>query len=1033
MIWNFCIRRPVLTIVVFLVAAIFGIYGLIQMPVQENPDIDFPIVSVNVVLPGAAPEIIESEIIDPLEGEINTIEGLRQLTSSSRSQTGMIIAEFELWRDIDVATQDVRDAVERARRMLPDEAEAPIVRKLDMGAQAIMWLTLTGDERWDEVRLTDYAENTIKTQVETLRGVGQIQVGGRRLYAVRITLDPERLAAHQLSVQDVVRSIQANNVDIPSGRIEGSQREFLIQVKGQFDSAEPFNDIVIAYRNDAPVRLGDVGEAADGIENDRQLARFAGQPTVGLGVVKQSDANTVELAKLLHERMTELAQDFPPGLEYHVAMDSSEYVEESIRDLATTILMATGLVVLVVMAFLRSWRGTIITAIAIPTSLLIGLAIINLLGFSINTLSMLGMILVIGIVIDDAIIVLERCYLHMEKGAEAKPAARVGTTEVAFPAIANSLALGAVFLPVAFMGGIIGRFFLEFGLTVAVTVFASTFVALTLTPVLCSRLLRHNGNTGPVVTKTERLFELLERGYHFLLRGAFAHRGQTVLAGIVVFILGVVIVIALPKEFAPMEDRSNFMVIFETPRGSALGETDKLAQQIEQILADMPEVQHQFLVVGMGQGGPGEPNRGMAFVRLVDRDQRELHQEQVMQQLRGKLGELTAGRAFVSEIGIAGAAGGSPIEVVIKHPEIETLAQQQEDVIRWMNDRPELFVGVRTNLELNNPELSIDIHREKATQLGISVADISNTLRHFFGSPTISSIERDARRYDVITDIKGRGELTPDILQSLYVRGSGGELVALDNIVTVTEAIGPAEIHRFNRMRSATISADTPPGVTLGTAVEKLEDYLEVNMPPGADYELAGMSQVFEESFYYLTLAVVMSIVFIYLVLAAQFESFLHPFTIMMSLPLATVGAFGGLWVAGETLNIYAFIGLIMLLGLVAKNAILLVDYTNVLMGRGMNMLDAAQEAAKVRFRPVIMTAISTILGMMPIALAFGAGGEARAPLGIAVAGGLAVSTFLTLLIIPVVYTLVDQLKQKFLGWLRGESPVRNETGEETA
>ncbi|HRQ76167.1 MAG TPA: efflux RND transporter permease subunit [Phycisphaerales bacterium] len=1013
MIWNFSIRRPVLTTVVFLVLAIFGMYGYLQMPVQENPDVDFPIVSVSVALPGASPEVIDSEVIEPLEGEINALEGLRQLTSTSRQSTGQIVAEFELWRDIDVAAQEVRDAVDRAQQRLPTEVEAPIVRKLDLGAQAIMWIALTGDDRWDDVRLTDYADNVLKQQLETVRGVGRIQVGGMREYAIRVRLDPARLAAHQLTVQDVVSRIQAENVEIPSGRIEGATREFLIQTRGKFDSAEPFNQIIIAYRNDSPVRLRDVGEALDGIADDRQLARFSGQLTVGLGIVKTADANTVELARTLRQRIADIAEEFPPGLSYAIATDASEFVQENIRDLLLTIGIATLLVVLVVLGFLRSGRGTLVAIVAIPTSLLIGFALINIFGFSINVLTMLGLILVIGIVVDDAIVVLERAYLHMENGAEAEPAARIGTTEVAFPNIANTLALGAVFLPVAFTGGLIGRFFLEFGVTVAVTVFASTFVALTLTPALCAKLLRVPERHGRVFQWSESGFRALDAAYRWLLQAAFRHRGFTVFAGILAFAIGILALTNISQEFAPEDDRSQFMVTFETPEGATLSQTDIFARQIEAELEAMDEVRHQFLAIGLAQDGPGRPNRGLAFVSLTPRQDRDRHQSIVMQDLRERLDGLPAGRAFVVEL-TPGGIGGAPIEIVLRHPDLEVLAAQQEEVMAWMRERSDTYAGVRTNLELASPQVDVNFDRDRAAQLGVSVADIAGAMRYFFGDIAVSNIEVGTDRYDVITDVAGRGTLEPAMLRDLYVRSANGDLVSIDNVIDMQETIGPSEIHRFNRMRSASISAQTPPGVALGDAVTQLETHLGDTLPAGVDYQLAGQSQMFEESFYYLTIAILFSIVFIYLILAAQFESFILPFTMLMALPLATIGAFGGLWIFGLSLNVFAFIGLIMLMGLVAKNAILLVDYANVLVARGHTPVEAAMGAAQARFRPVLMTACSTVLGVMPIALGFGAGGEARAPLGVTVAGGLAASTLLTLVVIPVVYTLVTQ----FQAWL---------------
>lgn len=1013
MIWNFCIQRPVFTIVIFLVLAIFGLYGVQQMPVQENPDVDFPIVSVAVVLPGASPEVIESEIIEILESEINSIEGLRQLSSSARQSVGSITAEFELWRDIDIAAQDVRDAVERSRQLLPEEAESPIVRKLEVDAQAIMWVALTGDERWTDIRLSDYAENVVKPRLETLRGVGQVQIGGRRYPAVRINLDPEKLAANHVTVQEVVQAIRANNVDIPSGRLEGPKREFLIQTRGQFSEAAPFNDLIIAYRDGAPVRLVDVGEAVEGVEEDRQAARFSGEVTAGLGIVKQSDANAVALSTIVRERLTEIEADFPPGLEYHIATDTTEYVEESINDLFSTIGFATVLVILVVMAFLRSFRGTIVVLFAIPTSLLIAIAIIHALGFTLNTLTMLGLILVIGVVVDDAIIVLERTFFHLEKGADSEPAARVGTTEVAFPVIANSIALAAVFLPIAFTGGMIGRFFLEFGVTVVAAVFASTMVALMLTPMMCGKLLAPSQKRGRLVELSERWFVLAEDYYLRLLNLAFRHRLLTVVIAIGAFLLGVLALANVSQEFAPAEDRASFGINFETPQGATLAETDAFAREIERILAETPEISHQFLAIGLAQAGPSQPHRGMAYVRMTPRQQRERSQDEVMQYLRERFDALPHGRAYVSEQSLPGGVGGAPVQIVLKHNNLDELSRLQEVVMNWMEAQPEIYVGVRSNLELDNPQVDVDIDRQRAAEMGISVSDIANALRYLFGEPAISSIERNSDRYDVITDVVGRGEMTPASLREIYLRAANGSLVPIENLVTLTETIGPSQIHRYNRMRAATISAQLPPGVPSGEALVRLEGFLTESLPAAAEYELAGTAELMAESFFYLLIAIGFAVIFIYLILAAQFESFVYPFIIMMALPLATVGAFGSLWLFGMPLSVVAFIGLIMLLGLVVKNSILLVDYTNVLKARGATTLEAAKQGAHARFRAVLMTALSTVLGMMPVALGFGAGGEARAPLGTAVAGGLAAATFLTLVVIPVVYSLTDDAIEK--------------------
>ena len=1014
MIWNFCIRRPVLTTVLFLAIFIFGVFGYTQMPLREYPDVDFPIVNVSVVLPGADPEVIETEVIEPLEEEINTIEGIKEITATAREQVGIVTVEFELYRDVDFAAQDVRDRVTRARPDMADDIEEPIIRKVDPDAQAVMWIALRGDKRWDSVRMTDYADTVLKDQLERLPGVGQIQIGGERMYAVRVKLDPDRLAAHHLTVQDVIHKIQAENVDIPSGRIESREREFLIKTEGQFASAEPFNDIIITYRDGAPVRLSDVGKAVDGVETDRNIARFNQKKSVGLGVVQQSDANMVEVVERAQAEMEKLSGEFPPGLSYAIASNDSVYVKQSIKDLTTTIFMATALVALVILAFLGSLRGTIISAIAIPTSLLAGMAMIHYAGFSLNNLTLLAFILVVGLVVDDAIVVLESCYRHMEYGAESKPAARTGTTEIAFAAIANTLALIAVFVPVAFMPGMIGRFFFEFGMTVAFTVVASTFTALTLTPMLCSRYLKisEKSRPGPMARAAEWGFKKLEAIYRVVLNAAMRWRWVTVLIAVLAFGAGIFFLRGLDSEFAPTIDRSKFMISYETVEGATINNTDKYGKKLEEVLAGTEEIRSYFMAIGMARSGPGKVNEGIFFIRMTPRDQRERHQVAVMSEIRQKIAQIPGVRGYVVEL--QGPGGGdAPLQVVLKNPDINELARQQETVMQWMRSQPE-FVGVRSNMKLDKPEVQVYVKREKAEEMGITVAEISNTLRYIFGEPDISEIDREGDRYEVIPEIE-TSENVPDTIYRLYARNQEGAMVSLENLVQLKEAIGPSEIHHYNRGRALTISSQLPAGVALGTALDKLQNYLDNELPADFSTDITGESQDFKESFFYLTMALVFAVIFIFLIMAGQFESFLHPLTILMSLPLAGIGAFGALYAADMTLSIFSFIGIIMLLGLVTKNAILLVDYANVLVARGSPVFEAAREAGMVRFRPVLMTAISTILGMMPIALGYGAGGESRAPMGVCICAGMFAATALTLLVIPVVYTLFDALQRKIL------------------
>jgi hydrophobe/amphiphile efflux-1 (HAE1) family protein len=774
------------------------------------------------------------------------------------------------------------------------------------------------------------------------------------------------------------------------------------------------NDLIITQQDGSPVRIGDVGRAVAGVENDRQVARFKQSMAVGLGVVKQRDANTVALADSVRRRMADLVEDFPPGLRYTIATDDSRYIEQSVNDLVTTIFLTTGLVALVVLGFLRSPLGTIIAVFAIPTSLLGGLALIYSFGFTLNVLTLLGLILAIGIVIDDAVVVLESSYRHLESGKDRREAARIGTSEVAFPNIANTLALASVFVPVAFTAGLISRFFYEFSLTVAMTVFASTFTALTLTPMLCSRFLRTANTKSRWYRATQKVLDANQTIYNRTIAAAFRHRILALslalaAGGLMVFFYG-----RLATEFQPPIDRSEFMVRFETPEGSTLEFADAYARKLETALADLPEVDHFFMAIGLSRGaGPGKVNEGLIFVHLVERGQRDRRQIEVMQAFRERAARIPDGNAYVMSQGSSIGGRGAELQVVLQNPSLQKLASRQDQIMAWMRQEPE-YLGVNSNLKMNKPQIEVEILRDKASQMNISVTQISNTMRFLLGEPQISEIEQENERYEVIPEIVSKGEMVPDALSSLYVRADSGDLVPLANVVSYRETIGPSEIHRFNRLRSATLSASNPPGVALGTALNKLQAYFDRTLPSGFDHAVTGRAKDFRESFYYLSIALGFSVVFVYLVLAAQFESFLQPFVILATLPLAGVGAFAALWALDMTLNIFSFIGMIMLVGMATKNAILMIDYANQIRAKGkLDLIEATQEAARIRFRPVIMTTISTVLGIMPIALGFGAGGEARAPLGVVVASGLLVTTLLTLVVIPVLYSLTEAAKQR--------------------
>jgi multidrug efflux pump subunit AcrB len=669
--------------------------------------------------------------------------------------------------------------------------------------------------------------------------------------------------------------------------------------------------------------------------------------------------------------------------------------------------------VLVVVVFLRNAWGTLIAGLSIPASLLIGLAAMHVLGFSVNTLTMLALILAIGIVVDDAIVILESSYRHLEQGAASIPAARVGTTEVAFAALANTAALGAVFIPVAFTAGLIGRFFFEFGITVAATIFASTFTALTLTPMLSSRLLRAPSGHGLLYRTSQRAYNALEGAYAKLLNLAMAHRLATILVALAALVGAGLAARGLSTEFMPAVDRGQFLISFEMPEGATLWRTDAYARKLERVLDETPEVEQFFLAIGLSRGaGPGKVNTGVSFVRLIDRSRRGRGQLEIMQELRRRFAKIPDGQAFVIEMSAIGQAGAE-LQLVLQNPDIDALAARQDEVMAWMRGRSE-FVGVNTNLKMNKPEVEVSILRDKARSLGVAALSISDTMRLVLGEPDISEIERRAERYEIIPEVAWKGRMVPEDIGQLYVRADGGDLVSLENVTEQVEATGPSEIHHYNRIRSAQISSSTPPGVPLGKAVGALSDHLDRTLPTGFQYTYAGQSQEFQDAFANLSVTIVFSIAFVFLALSAQFESFLHPLAIFVTLPLAAVGAFGALWIGGLSLGVFAYIGLIMLMGMATKNGILMIDYSNVLVARGQEVHDAARQAARVRFRPVVMTTVSTVLGIMPIALGYGAGGTARRPMGVAVAVGLTTTTLLTLVVLPVVYTLIQDTH----GWV---------------
>jgi multidrug efflux pump len=1003
------IERPVFATVMSLGIVLFGIVSFTRLPVREYPDIDPPIVSITTFYRGASPSVVETEITDILEEEMATLEGVKTLRSSSLEQGSVITIEFRLDRKLEEATNDVRDRVSRIRGRLPNEADDPIVEKVDVNAQPIFWIALSS-ERHSGLELTETAELLLKERLQRLPGVGSVFIGGERRYAIRVWLDPQRMAARGLTTQDVEEAIRRENAEIPGGRVEGKDREFSVRTRGELATADEFAAVIVSRRGDDIVRLGDVAEVVLGAEDERTVARYNGESAIGLGIVKQSEASTLEVAEVVRDALPELETLLPRGMRLDVAYDSSTFIADSIHEVRDTLFVAICLVVLVILVFLKSFRATVIPAIAIPTSIIGTFAVAYFLGFTINILTLLALVLAIGLVVDDAIVVLENVYRHMELGKSRRRASFDGAKEIGFAIVATTISLVAVFLPVAFLSGTVGRLFKEFGISVAVAVLISGFVALTLTPMLCSRMLRplHGTGRGWASRSFDAFFDRLDRLYERVLRGALRRRWRVVGGAALLVALSLFLFRIIPRELVPTEDRGIAFGIVIAPEGSTLDYTDRYMRDIESILLPLPERQGLFTATGLGFNGPGRVTNGFVFLNLKSKShgERTKPQQQIVQELFPQLFAIPGVLAFViNPPSLGGQFSSSPVEFVLQAESYEALSQAV-GILMAKASQLGYLVNLDSDLRLNKPQLDITIDRDRASGLGVSVTDIGSTLETLLGGKVVTEFKRGTKQYDVIAQVRPSGRATPDAIEGIYLRGHGG-LVQLANVVTVSETVAPKELNHFNRVRSATITANLPPGVSLGTALQDLARIANADLPPTVKWDLAGQSREYRDSSSTLLFLFVFAVVFIFLVLAAQFESFVHPFTILLSVPLALVGALVSLFVLRQTLNVYSQIGLIMLIGLVTKNAILIVEYANQLRARGRSVVDGVVEAARIRLRPILMTSFSTIFGVLPIAIGLGAGAESRRPLGIAVVGGMLFSTFLTLVLVPVVYSLL--------------------------
>ena len=1003
-----------------LALVVLGIVSYPSIGVDLYPKVDLPIVNVTTRLTGASPEIMDIDVTDKIEEAINTINGVKTLSSQSTEGVSVVTVEFVLERDIDLAVQDVREKISIIRRKLPDDIDEPIIEKVDPDSTPVMWLSLSGSRSIGE--LSTYADEVLKEKLQKVSGVGAINLGGLRLRQVRIWLDQDKLQAYQITASDVFLALARENVELPGGRIESASKEYAVKIKGEFPRVPDFNDLIVAYFKGAPVRIRDIGRAEDGLEERRSIARLNGETAVGLGIQKQSGTNTVEVIDLVKKELKKVEQTLPPGMKLSVSFDQSRFIKTSINEVQHHLIIGGLLAVLAVFLFLRNLRTTMICALALPVSVISTFFLIQVFGFTFNNMTMLGLTLSIGILIDDAIIVIENIFRHIEEGMKPREAAFFATAEIGLAVMATTMAIVAIFLPVAFMKGIIGRFFLQFALTVVFAILVSLVVSFTLTPMMSSRYLkahaagnpgRHPGHTRLRVFHRagdllERLYKKTENVYRRILVFCLDRRNVVLISAVVIFVLSMMMTRFLGKEFVPQEDQSQFIVRLEAPMDYSVDETDKLFQKAEAIVKEIPEIIR--LYYSQGYGRFKEINKAVFFITLSAKKDRERSQQAIQAEIRKKLAQIPGLKASAENISlIGGGQRNVPIQFAIRGTDLDALSKYARQITDEFSKLPGI-VDVDTTIEAGKPEVKIYIDRDKAADLGVNIATIAEAVNFLIGGEvdvTKYKDEAKGRRYDVRARLDPEDRLNPTDIGRIYVRSRDGRLVELSNMVRLVEGGGPSVINRVDRQRAVTLFANLEKK-PMGQAMEELNGITDRVLPSDFTTSYKGQANVMQESFYYLFFAVMLGIVMAYMVLAAQFESFIHPFTVLLSIPLSFVGAFGALLITGKTLNVFSYIGLILLLGLVKKNAILLVDYTNTLRARGIERREAILEAGPVRLRPILMTTFAMIFGMLPVALGVGEGAETRSPMGVAVIGGLLTSLFLTLVVVPAAYDLFD-------------------------
>ena len=1009
------LRRPVFAIVLNIIIVLFGAIGFKFLGIRDYPAIDPPNVSVRTSYPGANADIVETQITEPLEKSINGIAGVKNITSLSSQGSSSINVEFEVSQDLEAAANDVRDKVSQAVRSLPSDLDAPpVISKADASADFILAMTVRSNTM-SPLQITEYANNNLLDRLQTIPGVSNITIWGEKRYSMRIWFNPAKLNAYGLTFQDVSDALNKENVELPSGKIAGNATELSVRTFGRLSTEDDFNELIVKNVNGHDIKLKDIGEAILGPENEESILKESGVPMIGLAIVPQPGSNYVSIAEEFYKRYEQIKKDVPKDFTLSIALDQTKYINKSISEVQETLIISIILVILIIYLFFRDWIIAIRPLIDIPVSLIGAFFIMYISGFTINVLTLLGIVLATGLVVDDGIVVTENIYKKMEQGMDKWRAAKEGSKEIYFAVISTSITLAIVFLPIIFLQGFVGRLFREFGIVVAGAVLISAFVSLTLTPVLNVKLTRKVHRHSWFYTFTEPFFRGLENGYRRLLTAFMRFRWIALV--IIVACFGIIYFIgsSIQSELAPMEDRSQFRLQISAPEGTAYDYMDKYIDKLNDFVIDsVPEKSVLITVVAPGFTGSGSVNTGFLRALMVDPKDRKRSQQDVVNMINRNLGKYNAGKAFaIQEQTIAvNRRGGLPVQFVIQNVNFDKIKEVLPAFIDKVNANP-VFQGVDVDLKFNKPELRIQIDRLRVSELGVSVSDISQALQLALSNKRLGYFLKNGKQYQVIGQVARDERDDPNDLKNIFVRNNRGESIPLDNLVTITEEVTPPTIYHFNRYKSATISAGLAPGKTVGDGIKVMQQVAKETLDESFSTALAGTSRDFAESSSNTSFALMLALILIFLVLAAQFESFIDPLTIMVTVPLAIAGALISLWLFHQTLNIFSQIGMIMLIGLVTKNGILIVEFANQKQLTGLRKKEAVIEAAIARFRPILMTSLAMSLGALPLALSLGDASTSRIPLGIVIVGGIMFSLILTLFVIPAIYSYLSSKKKK--------------------